>query len=215
MRTVHLALYDTLADWEYGYVAAGINNPEFQRDPGSIRIVTVSADGQPATTVGGLRVTPDAALTDISPADSAMLVLPGAFTWGGDGNSEFIDAARRWVSAGVPVAGICGATIGLANAGLLDDRRHTSNAPEQLSHTGYAGADNYVDVPAITDRNVITAAAVAPVDFAREVFAALDVYPPEVLDAWYLLYGKQDPSGFYTLVAQQDGGSAAESPATA
>ena len=93
--------------------------------------------------------------------------------------------------------------MGLARAGLLDDRRHTSNAPEQLSPTGYAGAAHYVDAPAVTDRGVITAAAIAPVDFAREVFALLGVYTPPVLDAWYQLYGHQDPSGFYALAGEQ------------
>ena len=118
-------------------------------------------------------------------------------------DDAFVDAARRWSEAGTPVAGICGATMGLARAGLLDDRRHTSNAPEQLSPTGYAGAAHYVDAPAVTDRGVITAAAIAPVDFAREVFALLGVYTPPVLDAWYQLYGHQDPSGFYALAGEQ------------
>ncbi|MFW0797282.1 DJ-1/PfpI family protein [Gordonia sp. CPCC 205515] len=202
MRSVHLALYDTLADWEFGYVAAGINNPEYQREPGSLQIITVGATADPIRTIGGLTITPDTTLADVNPTDSAMLVLPGAQTWM-DGNTEFVDAARRWADAGIPVAGICGATVGLARAGLLDDRRHTSNAPEQLEPTGYAGAEHYVDAPAVTDRGIITAAAVAPIEFAREVFAALDVYDAAILDAWYQLYGEHDPSGFYALQSQQ------------
>ena len=93
--------------------------------------------------------------------------------------------------------------MGLARAGLLDDRRHTSNAPEQLAPTGYAGAAQYVDAPAVADRGVITAAVIAPVDFAREVFALLGLYTPPVLDAWYRLYGHQDPSGFYALAGKR------------
>ncbi|MCR5979211.1 glutamine amidotransferase [Gordonia jinghuaiqii] len=201
MKTVHLALYPTLADWEFGYVAAGINNPEYQREPGAFRIVTVGATHDPVRTIGGITMVPDTTLAEVSPTDSAMLVLPGAQIW--DANDAFVDAARRWVDATVPVAGICGATVGLARGGLLDDRRHTSNAPEQLTPTGYAGAAHYVDAPAVTDRGVITAAAVAPVDFAREVFALLGVYQPAVLDAWYRLYGHQDPSGFYALQGER------------
>ncbi|MYR08328.1 glutamine amidotransferase [Gordonia sp. SID5947] len=197
MKTVHLGIYPTLADWEYGYVAAGINNPEYQRDPGAFRIVTVGATRDPVRTIGGVTMVPDTTLDDVSPDDSVMLVLPGAQVW--DTNDAFVDAARRWVAAEVPVAGICGATIGLARAGLLDDRRHTSNAAEQLEPTGYAGAAHYVDAPAVTDRGVVTAAAVAPVEFAREVFRLLGVYEPGVLDAWYQLYGHHDPRGFYAL----------------
>ncbi len=202
MPTVHLALYDTLADWEFGFVAAGINNPQYQREPGSRRIVTLGVSRSPVRTIGGLTLVPDVTLDDVDPTESAMLVMPGAQSWE-DGNVEFVDAARRWADAGVPVAGICGATLGLARSGLLDDRRHTSNAPEQLAPTGYAGADHYVDAPAVTDRGVITAAAVAPVEFAREVFALLDIYEPAVLDAWWRLYGLKDPSGFYALAADR------------
>lgn len=201
MKTIHLGIYPALADWEFGYVAAGVNNPDYQRDPGSFRIVTVGASTEPIRTIGGVTMVPDIALDDVAPDDSAMLVLPGAQSW--DANDEFVDAARHWADADVPVAGICGATVGLARSGLLDDRRHTSNAREQLEPTGYAGAAHYIDAPAVTDRGVITAAAVAPVEFAREVFALLGVYTPAVLDAWYQLYGQQDPSGFYALTDQQ------------
>ena len=202
MRTVHLAVYDTLADWEYGYVAAGINNPEFQREPGSIHIQTVGATRSPVTTIGGITITPHLALEDVRPDDSAMLILPGADTWL-DGNDDFAAAARRWADAGVPVAGICGATVGLARSGLLDDRTHTSNAPEQLAPTGYAGAAHYVDAPAVTDRGVITAAALAPVEFAREVFAALGIYDDAVLNAWWRFYGEHDTNAFYELAGEQ------------
>ncbi|WP_238418715.1 DJ-1/PfpI family protein [Gordonia sp. 'Campus'] len=201
MKTVHLGLYPTLADWEFGYVAAGINNPDYQHEPGSFRIVTVGATRDPIRTIGGVTMVPETTLDEVDPQDSTMLVLPGAQIW--ERNDAFVDAARRWTAAEVPVAGICGATMGLARAGLLDDRRHTSNAPEQLTPTGYAGAEHYVDAPAVTDRGIITAAAIAPVDFAREVFALLGVYTPPVLDAWYQLYGQQDPSGFYALADEQ------------
>ncbi|WP_439030043.1 DJ-1/PfpI family protein [Gordonia terrae] len=201
MKTVHLGLYPTLADWEFGYVASGINNPEYQQDPGSFRIVTVGATRDPIRTIGGVTMVPETTLEEVDPHDSAMLVLPGAQIW--ETNDAFVDAARRWAASEVPVAGICGATMGLARAGLLDDRRHTSNAPEQLAPTGYAGAEHYIDAPAVTDRGIITAAAIAPVDFAREVFQLLGVYAPPVLDAWYQLYGRQDPSGFYALTDEQ------------
>ena len=39
--------------------------------------------------------------------------------------------------------------------------------------------------------------------FKGEVFALLGVYTPPVLDAWYQLYGHQDPSGFYALAGEQ------------
>ena len=79
----------------------------------------------------------------------------------------FRAAARRFLAAGVPVAAICGATFGLAIEGLLDDRAHTSNAPEYLEYSGYRGGDRYVDEPAVVDGDLITASGVAPVHFAQ------------------------------------------------
>lgn len=198
---VHLAIYDGLADWEIGHVTSHVNIDAYQKAPGRYRIVTVAATTEPVTTMGGLRVTPDLALADLRPEDSAMLILPGADAWLSGGNTEFVAMAKAFLDADVPVAAICGATGGLAAAGLLDDRRHTSNALEFLQSLGYGGAEHYVDAPAVTDRGVVTATATAPADFAREIFTVLDLYEPAVLAAWYKLYGQQDPAGFYELMS--------------
>jgi putative intracellular protease/amidase len=105
------------------------------------------------------------------------------------------------VDAGVPVAAIGGATSGLARVGLLDDRAHTSDVAAFLELSGYQGAGNFrKDALAVTDGDVITASGIAPVEFAREIFARLEVFEPDVLDAWYRLYGEQDPSALYDLM---------------
>ena len=78
--------------------------------------------------------------------------------------------------------------LGLARAGVLDERAHTSNAPDFLAASGYAGAARYVDAPVVEDRDVITAPATKPVDFTAAVFRRLEVFPPAVVDAWYGLY---------------------------
>jgi putative intracellular protease/amidase len=200
-KNVHLAIYDTLADWEIGYVTAHVNSEAYQREPGRYRVVTVAATAEPVTTMGGLRIVPDMTLDDLRPDDSALLILAGADAWLTGGNTEFVGAAQAFLDAGVPVAAICGATGGLAAGGLLDDRRHTSNALEYLQSVGYGGTDLYVDAPAVTDRGLITATATAPAEFAREIFTLLDLYEPAVLAAWYKLYGLHDPAGYYELMS--------------
>jgi putative intracellular protease/amidase len=151
--------------------------------------------------MGGLLITPDVTLAELRPSDSAMLILPGADTWGTGANAAFAEKAAEFLAAGVPVAAICGATGGLACAGLLDDRPHTSNAREYLEATGYRGGGRYVDEPAVTDGDLVTASGVHPAEFARDVLARLDVYTPEVLASWYKLYGEHDPAGFFELMA--------------
>ena len=83
-------------------------------------VVTVAESPAPITTMGGVRVLPDRLLADLDPAESALLVLPGADLFDAGGGDAFTAAAARLMAAGVPVAAICGATAGLARAGLLD-----------------------------------------------------------------------------------------------
>lgn len=199
--TLHLALLDTLADWEIGFLTAHLTHGG--RD---LRVVTVSPDGGPVTTMGGLRVAADLALADLRP-DSAMLVLPGGETWESGAGAGFVDAALAFVAAGVPVAAICGATWALAAAGLLDDRRHTSNDPGYLASSGYAGSASYVDAPAVSDRGVVTATGVAPAHFAAEVFRTLGSHPEPMVDSWLKLYGDRDPAGFHELMAMSGQGA--------
>lgn len=200
MKTVHVAVYDGLADWEIGHAIAHIRSPQWQHAPGRYEVASVGLTLDPVTTAGGMRQLPDLVLADLDPADSAMLILPGSGAWHTDGALDaFARAARTFVDAGVPVAAICGATFGLAREGLLDDRDHTSGAAEYLASSGYAGGPHYQDTAAITDRDLITAGPTAPVEFAREILARLDVYQPDVLDAWVRLFGAQDESAYWDL----------------
>jgi putative intracellular protease/amidase len=200
-ETVHLAVFDTLADWEAGLAVAHLNRPLWHRTPGRFRVATVGPSTAPVTTAGGVRILPDIALADLDPRASAMLILPGNDIWDTEAFVPFAQAARTFLDAGVPVAAICGATGGLARAGLLDDRAHTSNAAEFLAGVGYGGAAHYRDEPAVTDGDLITASSTAPVEFAREILARLEVYTPPVLESWYKLYGRRDPAGFYELMS--------------
>ncbi|CAM5436737.1 MULTISPECIES: DJ-1/PfpI family protein [Streptomyces] len=197
--TVHLAVYDTFADWETGYTTAHLTQNGYT-------VRTVGLSREPVTTMGGLRVQPDLALDELRPQDSALLILTGAAGWDtGEALSPFARAARSFLDAGVPVAAICGATAGLAREGLLDDRAHTSAVSFYLAATGYAGGERYVEVDAVTDAGtdgagrLITAGPTEPVAFAREVFALLGVYDEKKLDAWYRLFHDSDASAYEVL----------------
>jgi putative intracellular protease/amidase len=189
-RVVHLYVFDGYADWEPAFAVAGINNPQFQREPGrwSVRTVAVRR-GQAVRSMGGVAVMPDLGLADLRPDDSGLLILPGGRGWEDDGaHDAAVERALRWLDDGRPVAAICGATAGLARAGRLDDRPHTSNAASYLKGTGYGGAAHYRDEPVVDDDGLITAGGMAPVEFAGAVFERLGLYDPEVLAAWMQLY---------------------------
>jgi putative intracellular protease/amidase len=198
--TVHLFVFNTLADWEPGFVVAGINNPDGQKAPGRYQVRTIAATRDAITTIGGIRILPDMVLDQLDPAESAMLILPGGESWDQVGNLEAVEKAKAFLAAGVPVAAICGATAGLARGGILDTRKHTSNAPEYLAATGYRGAHLYQPADVVSDQNVITASAMKSLEFAREIFERLDVYEDKVLEAWYGLFKTGDPKYYAALV---------------
>ncbi|HEY7480625.1 MAG TPA: type 1 glutamine amidotransferase family protein [Gemmatimonadales bacterium] len=191
-QTIHLFVFDTLADWEPGFAVAGINNPEGQKAPGRYRIRTVGVTRDPITTIGGVRIQPDLSLDRLQPVESAMLILPGGERWDHSGNMEAVEKAKAFLAAGVPVAAICGATAGLARGGVLDTRKHTSNAPDYLAATGYQGAHLYQTADVVSDQNLISASGMKSLEFAREIFARLDLYEDKVLDAWYGLFKTGD-----------------------
>ena len=93
--------------------------------------------------------------------------------------------------------------MGLANAGLLDKRPHTSNDLMALKMfcPGYKGEEFYRNEPAVTDGNLITASGLAPVEFAYHVFRRLDVMTPATLDAWHGLFTTRKPEYFHALLA--------------
>ena len=197
---VHVFVFDGLADWEVGYALPGINQTEFQIEPGRYRVQTVSVQRQPVVTAGGLRIEPDLALDRLSPQESAMLILPGSMAWATNQNAEAIETARRFLHAGVPVAAICAATLALARGGLLDRLRHTSNTRDYLATSGYGGTLLYEDAPAVTDGNLITAPGTAPIEFAYHIFRRLNLYRSTVLEAWFGLYKTGKPEFFDAIM---------------
>ena len=203
MRTLYLSVLDTLADWEPGHVMAELRSGRYLKDPAlrySVALCGSTLDT--VTTMGGLHLTPEVLISDIQPVPGDILVLPGADTWLDPAQAPALRAAGRLLDGGILVAAICGATLGLANAGLLDNRPHTSNdqAVLKMFCPNYRGEAHYGNEPAVTDGNLITASGLAPVEFAYHVFRALDVMSPATLEAWHGLFTTRQPEYFYALM---------------
>ena len=169
IRTVHIFVFDGFWDWGPSYAIAQLNN--------AFRVLTVAATPAPVLTAGGLRIVPDLTLDALLPMNSALLILPGGTAWEIGGNREAARKAKEFLDAGVPVAAICGAALGLARMGLLDDRYHTGPAAECLRQTGYKGQHKYRDKPAVTHKHLVTANSTESAEFAREILAVLQAGP--------------------------------------
>jgi len=192
-----------MADWEPAHVTAELHSGRFLKTPGLHYTVTrCGRTPETVTTMGGLPLTPDILVDEIHPEAGDLLLLPGAETWLDPAQQEIIDTTERLLAGGMVVGAICGATLALAQAGLLDRRSHTSNDLEalRLFCPKYKGDAYYVNEPAVTDNNLITASGLAPVDFAYHIFRRLDVMNESTLVAWYQLYTTRRPEYFYSLM---------------
>jgi len=200
---VYLYVCDTMADWEVGYLTAELNTGRyFIKGRSPINVVTVGITKSPVTTMGGLKILPDLALDDCRIQRTDVLVLPGGETWTESIHEPILEMAGACLVTGTIVAAICGATFGLANAGLLDSRGHTSNDLDYLKMVcpDYTGENYYKREPAVTDGNLITASGIAPLEFAMHILKALNVCSQQTLDAWYSLNQTKDPKYFFELM---------------
>jgi putative intracellular protease/amidase len=182
---VHVLVFEGFADWEPAYALAEL------RRSGKRAVVAVGFDLEPVTSMGGLRVVPDRSITAIQPSEVEILILPGGDFWEGSyPRIELNRVLNELVAAQVPVAAICGATLAVAHAGLLNDRRHTSNLPGYITEhcINYSGGSLYEAVPAVNDRGVITASGLAPVDFAREIFKQLRIFSAQDQELWFDMF---------------------------
>ncbi|MEG2962665.1 MAG: type 1 glutamine amidotransferase family protein, partial [Janthinobacterium sp.] len=132
--------------------------------------------GLPVTSSGGILVTPQLALEDISLDELDLLMVCGGSSWQSGKAPDLTALLRAAQAKNIVLAGICDGTRVLAQAGVLDNVRHTSNSAANLLETGYAGAALYQDVPwAVADQRIITAPGTAPVTFTAEVLRTLGI----------------------------------------
>ena len=198
-NTVYLYVFDTMADWEIGYLTAELNSGRYyKKGLAPSKIVTVGINKSPVTTMGGLTILPNIQLDECSMERSDLLILPGGDTWTETIHYPILKIAERCLGEGIWVAAICGATMGLAQAGLLNSYGHTSNDLEYLKMIcpTYRGEKYYKMESAVTDGKLITASGIAPLEFSTHILKALDVFSPQTLDAWYNL-NKTTDSKYY------------------
>lgn len=192
-----------MADWETGYVMAELNSKRFfRKNAPEVNVTAVGLTKQPVITMGGLTIVPDITLKEISVLSQSILLLPGGNTWGDAKHISVINKAKEILLSGGAVAAICGATLALASAGLLDDRPHTSNGPGFLDMfcPSYRGRNHYVDKSVVSDGKLITAAGTAPLEWAREILDVLGVFTCEKLQAWYSHFRTGEAEYFHKLM---------------
>jgi putative intracellular protease/amidase len=202
-KIAYFYVFDTMADWEAGYVIAELNSGRyFKNGSAKYAVKTIGINAEPIVTMGGVHILPDITVDEFRPDDAGLLILPGGTTWLEPIHDPILEKAKECLHNGIPVAAICGATFGLARAGLLNDRCHTSNDLNYLMSVcpGYTGSAFYRPEPSVSDGKLITASGVAPIEFTYQILKNLDVLSPQTLEAWYQLYRTHDAKYFFMLM---------------
>jgi putative intracellular protease/amidase len=181
---VILLIFDGLAEWEAAHALCEISRSR------KFELVTVGFSGKSVTTMGGLKLTPDAGLSDVDPAATAIFMLSGGDTWEHESHPELIDLLRRLNKAAVPIAAICAATLEVARAGLTRQRRHTSNGLHYLKTMvpDYNDDEFYVEHLAVRDNGLITASGLGSIEFAREIMRQLQIHSEEDISSWFEMF---------------------------
>jgi putative intracellular protease/amidase len=183
-KKIVIFLFNGFSDWEIAYLAPEIKKSEV------FDLFYFSKDGKPVSSMGGVRILPDLSLSEIKVEDVDLMILPGGVAWE-NGESQGIDLlTKNLFEEGKTIAAICAATTYLGKLGLLDHLKHTSNDLSYLKAMvpHYSGERNYVNLLAVTDKNIITANGIAPIEFSKEIFEKIELHSKQDIEKWFQLF---------------------------
>ena len=147
--------------------------------------------GAEVTSSGGMLVSPHLAIETIELDEVDLLIVCGGTIWQTAQAPDITALVAAAYQSNAIVAGICDGTRILAQAGVLDAVRHTSNSAGNLSGLNYGGAAYYQDVPyAVADRRVVTAPGTAPVSFMAAILRTLGL-GDENLNAYLAMHASE------------------------
>lgn len=184
MKNIAVFVFNGFSDWEIAYLCPEINKNE------KFELQFFSLSGEDVYSMGGMKIRPNNSLQAINLSDIEMLILPGGTAWEKDENNGIIPLINSTLENGKTIAAICGATIFLGQLGFLDNCKHTSIDYYYLKQSApnYKGDSFYTNSLAVSDKNIITANGIAPIEFAREIFSRLELFTPVNLEKWFQLY---------------------------
>lgn len=183
-KTVYIFLFNGFSDWEISYLT-----PELKKSE-KIELQYFSIDGKNLKSMGGLNISPDFSIDQVDSDKISILILPGGSAWENDSINGIDKLIEKLNKENKTIGAICGATTYLAREGYLDNLEHTSNALFYLQNfaENYDGKDYYKDDLAVTDKNLITANGIAPIEFTREILKKVELYEEKDIEKWFQLF---------------------------
>ena len=167
-----------------------------------VKLLTVSKGKKSIKTAGGMTIVPDLNLYDIDTVNTDALLLIGGDSWLNNEQDDVLELASKLLQENILVGAICGATLGLAEKGILDNRYHTSNASFFLSQMSqhYRGHDYYKDEIAVQDGKLITASSAGSLLWAKFIVEELSLYSKTTVEAWFSYFSTGDPRYFLEMM---------------
>ncbi len=183
-KKIFVFLFDGFSDWEIAYLTPELNKSK------QFELVYFSETGNQVTSMGGLQVNPTISLEELKFEEVDLLILPGGTAWEKREITTIDDLVIELFENKKPIAAICGATFYLGQLGILDHLSHTSNDLGYLKAvvSEYNGQENYQNKLAVTDKNIITANGIAPIEFAAEIFRKINLKPENEIEKWFQLF---------------------------
>ena len=203
MKIAYHYVFDAMADWETGYLTAELNSGRyFGKDTSRWEVRTFGQGKNPVRSLGGMKILPDLSVEEISLKEAGLLILPGGNTWLESCHDAVLKRVGEFLRGEIPVCAICGATAGLARAGYLNDRPHTSNDLGYLKAVcpNYFGEAYYRTTAVAVDGKLLTATGLAPLDFAYETLKLVQVFSSSTLEAWHKLNATHAPEHYRALL---------------
>lgn len=172
MAKIAVVLTQGFADWEYALIG-GTGGPFYGLD-----VQYFSPKTGEITSQGGLPVVISKDLDELTTWQPNVIAVIGGTVWEADDAPDISILLKAQHTEGVHIGGICGGTLALARAGLLNSEPHTSNDAEFLKQNAvsYVGEAHYqASASAISSGGVITAPGTAPASFTAAVFEAAGI----------------------------------------
>ena len=197
MKNIYMYVQDTMADWEHGYLMHALSL-QVMLGEAKVKLLTVSKGKKSIKTAGGMTIVPDFNLYDIDTVNTDALLLIGGDSWLNNEQDDVLELASKLLQENILV----GATLGLAEKGILDNRYHTSNASFFLSQMNqhYRGHDYYKDEIAVQDGNLITASSAGSLLWAKFIVEELGLYSKTTVEAWFNYFSTGDPRYFLEMM---------------
>jgi putative intracellular protease/amidase len=185
MACVYVLVFDGYADWEPALAMCEV------KKSGRFEVRTVGFGPEVVTSMGGLRVTPDLTLAEVTPDGAALLILPGGDMWeqgpprarthqGGQG-------LRRRTGTGCGYLW-CDRRCGPNGVDERPPAHQQQQGVSQRAGTGYQEESRYSDEWAVRDGHLITASGIGSVEFAREIIQLLGIYSEADQKLWWDIF---------------------------